>query len=411
MRQLADESEDLLSPEAVADPHAYFGQLRSRDAIHWNPLWNGWIVTRHKDVTSILLDHERFSSDRMGYLDSHASDEKKESLKALYSIISLGLPFIDPPDHTRLRLLHQRASFTPGQLASWRPRVQAIVDDLLDSLEPEQPVDFIEALSFPLPMLVTGEIIGFPAEDRDQVRHWTQEVALSTFVARMDAGEKRARAEAAAKDFMEYTLSLIRARRAEPRDDLLTAFVNAEHEGDLLSEEEIVSNIILLMIAGHETTSNLLANGLLAFIRNPAQIDLVRRDGLMIGAAVEECLRFDPPVKATTRWAKIDVEMDGRTMKAEQKILLALASANRDPEQFPDPDRFDITRRLTPQQHTSFVVGIHYCLGAPLARIEAEVTYTSLFERFSSIELASEDLEYKPSAISRSLTALPVVMS
>ncbi len=406
-----NDSEDLLSPEAVADPYSYFGDLRSNDAIHWNDTWNGWIVTRFRDVVAVLLDHGRFSSDRMAYLDLHASDEKKDALKALYSIISLGLPFIDPPDHTRLRLLHQRASFTPGQLTSWRPRVQAIVDDLLGRIETGKAVDFIDALSFPLPVLVTGEILGFPPEDRDKVRHWTQEVALSTFMARMDVSEKRARAEAAAKEFSDYARSLIRARRKEPRDDLLTSFVQASHDGAFLSEDEIVSNTVLLMIAGHETTSNLLANGLLAFIRNPDQIDLVREGPELIGPAVEECLRFDPPVKATTRWAKVDLEMEGRQIKSGQKIFLALAAANRDPEQFPEPERFDVTRGMSPQQHTSFVVGVHYCLGAPLARLEAEITYTSLFKRFRHIDLAPMPLEYKPSAIARSLTALPVVMS
>jgi cytochrome P450 len=408
---LTDNEEDLASPEAVADPYSYYSRLRAEDPIHWNPLWKGWIVTRHRDVTNVLRDPGRFSSDRMAYLDLHASDEKKTALKALYSIISLGLPFVDPPDHTRLRLLHQRASFTPVQLAVWRPRIQAIVNELLDRIVSGNPLDFIEALAFPLPMLVTGEILGFPAEDRDKIRHWTQEVALSTFMARMDVGEKRLRAEAAAKDFADYTRSLISARRDRPKDDLLTAFVKAEHEGDLLSEEEIVSNTVLLMIAGHETTSNLLANGLLAFIRNPDQIEMLRRTPALMDAAVEECLRFDPPVKATTRWARVDLEMDGRKIEAGQKILLALASANRDAGQYLYPDRFDITRGLTPQQHVSFVVGIHYCLGAPLARLEAQIAYASLFKRFHRIDLLSEALEYRPSAIARSLVALPIVMS
>lgn len=412
MIQTREIDEDLLSSEAVADPYTYFGQLRSLDPIHWNPLWRGWIITRHKDVSAVLLDHARFSSDRMAYLETHASQEKKEALGTYLSLLSRWLVFRDPPDHTRLRLLYQRASFTPRQLATWRPKVQAIVDYLLDRIEAGKPVDFVQAFAFPLPVLVISEVLGFPPQDRELVREWTQNVALLFFLAlRLDSQEKRARAERAAKEFGEYARGLIRARKRQPKDDLLTFMVQAEHRGDFLSEDEVVANTVLLMIAGHETTSNLLANGLLAFSRHPDQMEHLRRDPDLIGPAIEECLRYDSPVKATVRWAKEDLEMDGRQTEAGQKFLLALASANRDPEQFPDPDRFDISRGTTPQQHMSFAVGIHYCLGAPLARLEGEIAFTTLCRRFHRFELASEHLEYKPIVIARALTALPVVMA
>jgi cytochrome P450 len=412
MVQALQIDDNLLCPEAIDEPYTYFGRLRERDPVHWNPLWQGWIVTRHADVVAVLLDHHRFSSNRMAYLEAHASAEKREALETYFAMLSRWLVFVDPPDHTRVRLLLQKASFTPRQLASWRPRIQAIVDDLIAQIEPGTPVDFVQSFAFPLPVLVVGEILGFPPEDRSQVRHWTTEVALPFFLALgIDAREKWARAERAAREFGAYARALLRDRKRHPRDDLLTAMVQAESKGDFLNEDEVVAVTVLLMIAGHETTSNLLANGLLAFLRSPAQIDLLRRAPHLIGPAVEECLRYDPPVTATVRWATENLELAGKPVTAGQKLLLVLASANRDPAQFREPDRFDIARDVTPQQHTAFAVGPHYCLGAPLARQEGEIAFTTLFQRFQTFALATERLLYKPLVIARALETLPVLMA
>src|SRR5262245_30911716 len=405
-------NEDLLCPESIDDPYTYFGRLRDLDPIHWNPLWQGWIVTRHQDVVAVLLDHARFSSNRMAYLDAHASAEKRQSLEAYFAMLSRWLVFMDAPDHTRLRRLMQRASFTPRQLMAWRPRIQVLVDDLLAQIEPGKPVDFVQAFAFPLPVLVMSELLGFPAEDREQVRLWTTDVSRPFFMALgMDAREKWARAERAAKEFGAYARTLLRDRKAHPRDDLLSVLVQAEHQGDFLNEDEVVATAVLLMIAGHETTSNLLANGMLAFLRYPEQIDLLRRDPNLIQPAVEECLRYDPPVTATVRWAKEDIALEGKQITAGEKLLLVLAAANRDPVQFPDPDRFDITRGVTPQQHVAFAVGMHYCLGAALARQEGAVAFSTLFQRFRTVQLATDTLVYKPMVIARALEQLPVVLT
>jgi cytochrome P450 len=405
-------NEDLLCSESLDDPYAYFGRLRDLDPMHWNPLWQGWIVTRHQDVVAVLLDHMRFSSNRMAYLDAHASAEKRQSLEAYFAMLSRWLVFIDPPDHTRLRHLMQRASFTPRQLMTWRPRIQALVDDLLAQIEPGKPVDFVQAFAFPLPVLVMSELLGFPAEDREQVRLWTTDVARPFFMALgMDAREKWARAERGAKEFGAYARALLRDRKAHPRDDLLSVLVQAEHQGDFLNEDEAVATAVLLMIAGHETTSNLLANGMLAFLRHPEQIDLLRRDPNLIKPAVEECLRYDPPITATVRWAREDIALEGKQITAGEKLLLVLAAANRDPAQFPDPDRFDITRGVTPQQHVAFAVGMHYCLGAALARQEGAVAFSTLFQRFRTVQLATDTLVYKPMVIARALEQLPVVLT
>jgi cytochrome P450 len=412
MPQASQINEDLLCSEAIDDPYAYFGRLRELDPVHWNPLWQGWIVTRYQDVVAVLHDAARFSSDRMAYLETHASADKRQALTTYLAMLSRWLVFIDPPDHARLRLLLQKASFTPPQLLAWRSRIQAIVDDLLAQIEPGKPVDFIQAFAFPLPVLVVSEILGFPPEDRNQVRHWTTDVALPFFLSlSMDARTMWARAERAAKEFSAYARALLQDRRQHPRDDLLTAMVQAEHKGDFLNEDEVVATTVLLMIAGHETTSNLLANGLLAFLHHPDQIDLLRHDPTLVGSAVEECLRYDPPVTATVRWSKEDVELDGQQIKGGQKLLLVLASANRDPAHFANPDRFDITRHVTPRQHTAFAVGTHYCLGAPLARQEGEVAFTTLFQRFQRFTLAIETPAYKPMVIARALESLPVVMA
>lgn len=411
MSQALQINEDLLCSEAIDDPYAYFGRLRELEPVHWNPLWQGWIVTRYQDVVAVLHDSVRLSSDRMAYLEAHASAEKRQALTTYLTMLSRWLVFMDPPDHARLRFLLQKASFTPPQLLAWRPRIQAIVNDLLAQIEPGKPVDFIQAFAFPLPVLVVSEILGFPSEDRDQVRLWTTDVALPFFLSLgMDARTKWARAEQAAREFTAYARALLRDRKQYPRDDLLTAMVQAEHTGDFLNEDEVIATTVLLMIAGHETTSNLLANGFLAFLRHPEQIDLLRQNPTLIGPAVEECLRYDPPVTATVRWAREELELDGQPIKAGQKLLLVLASANRDPRQFANPDRFDITRRVTPGQHTAFAVGPHYCLGAPLARQEGEVAFTTLFRRFQQFTLATDKPAYKPMVIARALESLPVVM-
>lgn len=412
MAQAHSINEDLLCAEASEDPYAYFGRLREIEPVHWNPRWQGWIITRHRDVVSVLLDATHFSSNRMAYLDAHASLEKRQALEHYFGMLSRWLVFIDPPDHTRLRLLLQKASFTPRQMAAWRPRIQAIVDELLGQIQSGQVVDFTQEFALPLPVLVVSEILGFPPEDRQRVRDWTTDVALPFFLALgMDARQKWMRAEQAAKDFSAYARELIRERKQRPRDDLLSAMVQAEHRGDFLNEDEVVANTVLLMIAGHETTSNLLANGLLAFLRHPEQVNVLRADFTLLGYAIEECLRYDPPVTATVRWAREEVLVADQVIHAGQKVLLVLASANRDPEQFQAPEQFDITRRVTPQQHTAFAVGTHYCLGAPLARLEAEVAFATLFQRFRSLVLATDRLVYKPMVIARALETLPVLFS
>jgi cytochrome P450 len=230
MRQASQINDDLLCSEAIDNPYAYFGRLRECDPVHWNPLWQGWILTRYQDVVAVLHDAVRFSSDRMAYLETHASADKRQALTTYLTMLSRWLVFMDPPDHTHLRLLLQRASFTPRQLLAWRPRIQAIVDELLAQIEPGKPVDFIQAVAFPLPVLVVSEILGFPPEDRNQVRHWTTDVALPFFLSLgMDARTKWARAEQAAKEFSAYARALLQDRQHHPRDDLLTAMVQAEH--------------------------------------------------------------------------------------------------------------------------------------------------------------------------------------
>lgn len=409
MVQALQINEDLLCAEAIDDPYAYFGRLREHDPVHWNPLWQGWIVTTHRDVVAVLHDAEQFSSNRMAYLDAHASAQKRQALAHYFALLSRWLVFLDPPDHTRLRMLLQKASFTPRQMTAWRPRIQAMVNELYARVPSGEVVDYIETVALPLPVLVVSEILGFPYADREQVRRWTLDVALPFFLALgMDARQKWALAEQAAQEFSAYARDLIRERKRRPGDDLLSAMVQAEHRGDFLNEDEVVATTVLLMIAGHETTSNLLANGVLAFLRHPAQQQLLGQDPSLLGPAVEECLRYDPPVTATVRWAKEEVTLAGQTVHPGQKLLLVLAAANRDPAQFAAPDQFDITRRVTPQQHTAFAVGTHYCLGAPLARLEGEITFQTLFQRARTVTLEDEALVYKRMVIARALERLPV---
>lgn len=402
--------DDLLSAEATRDPYAYFGRLRDHDPVHWNERHSSWIVTRHRDVSAGLRDL-RLSSDRLiPYFGARRPEGAAigDWMAAVREILARWMVFKDPPEHTRLRrLVHPH--FTPKAVRGLAPRVRAIADDLLSDMVAAGrrggPVDYIRAFAFPFPAIVIAEVLGVPPADRDLFKSWSDELHPLVFGALRSPG----RHERAARALLELSgyFRRLMADRRRPGGDLLSALL-AEHgaSGDQVSADEIVAMCVMLLFAGHETTTNLLANGLLALLRHPGELSLLRDRPSLVPAAVEESLRYDGPVKLSVRWVRDDLELGGRQVAAGGRVLLVQASANRDPAVFASPADFIVTRRANP--HVAFGLGAHFCLGASLARLEAEAALRAVLERLPGVRLADADLEWEPTIMVRGLRALPV---
>lgn len=396
-------SDDLMSASVLSDPHSYYHRLRAADPVHWNDLWGGWILTRYVDVVDVLRDAERFSSDRMSYLARELSPTEQEKYRPIFDVLSQWMVFRDPPDHTRLRLL-LNSRFTPRVVERYRERVRAIVADLLKPIEAKRQVDIVREFAYLVPLTVILELLGAPELDRDLIKHWSEQLGVFFFL-RADEPRRRAIACEGVTSLVEYLKPLIADRTARPRADLTSELVLARKEGRI-SEQEVLATCVLLVFGGHETTMNLIANGTLAFCRFPEEWMRLKAQPQLIGPAVEELLRYDSSVKATVRWAKVDAQIAGRSIRAGDKILLCLSAANRDPSQFPEPDRLNITR--DPNPHVAFAHGIHVCLGAPLARLEGQEAFAGLTRRLPPPQLLEPMLEYHPTVVSRALRSLHV---
>ena len=314
--------------------------------------------------------------------------------------------FRDPPDHTRLRALVSRA-FTPRVVEAMRPHIQEIVDGLLDRVQGARGMDVIEDLAYPLPVTVICEMLGVPTADQDVFKQWSADIARSLDAAILPAGsDVITRGQEAGDALREYFRSLIAVRRKQPRPDLLSALIAAEEQGDKLSEPELLATCSLLLIAGHETTVNLIGNGLFALLRHPAELQALTDDPALIQTGVEELLRFDGPVQRTGRMTMADVEIGGRQIPKGSIVAAVIGAANRDPAHFPDPDRLDVSRQEN--RHIAFGFGIHFCLGAPLARIEGQVAIGTLLRRWRALKLVSDTPEWRESSVLRGLKTLPV---
>jgi cytochrome P450 len=381
-------------PAVMADPHPYYRTMREQDPVHWNEALRAWFLTRHADVAE-LLRNDRLSADRRRSerFTPPPSGRERPGRSMLVS---------DPPDHSRLRNLVSKA-FTPRMIELLRPRVEAIVADRLDRIAGRSEVDLIAEVAYPLPVIVIAEMLGVPAGDRVRFQEWSA-MAARGLDPILDARTQDQVLDA--RDALDaYLLGIIAERRAEPRDDLITALIAAEERGDALTEGELVVMCALLLIAGHETTVNLIGNGVLALLQDPGALDRLRREPELAGTAVEELLRHGSPVQWTGRVALADVELGGRRIAANQSVVGILAAANRDPAVFADPDRLDLGRH--PNPHLSFGRGIHFCLGGPLARMEAQILLPALLERFPELRLAGEP-EPRPTLNLRGLARLPV---
>lgn len=394
--------EHLFGPDMRADPYPVYRRLRATDPVHWDDRLGVWIVTRYRDVNAALHD-PRLSADRVTYI-RHALH--REELRPFLDFIGKRMVFCDPPQHTRLRALLNKA-FTPHAVEALRPRVQQLVDGFIDRALPRGGMDVIGDLAFPLPATVISLLLGVPPEDIGQLKRWSDEFVIffGNAPGAITAEQYRRCAEAA--DAMtEYFRAAVERVRRHPEGTLLGAMERAEDEGDRLSESELFANANLLLVAGHETTTNLIGNGLLALLQHPEQLLRLRENPGLLPLAVEEFLRYGSPVQFTNRVAREDLDLGGRRIAKGQMLLAVLAAANRDPEQFPDPDRLDLGR--TPNHHLALGQGIHACLGAPLARLEAQVAFGTLLRRLPGLKLAGGDLEYRENFNFRGLKALPV---
>jgi cytochrome P450 len=397
---------DLFSRRFKADPFPTFDALRREAPIYPHAAPDGstiWYITRYDDVAAVLKDDRHFCKDV-----SNARDAG-ERRKGPRDLINDNMLFSDPPDHSRLRALVSQA-FTPRRMTAMEGRIGETAAALLDQVAPAGAMDLIGAYALPLPVVVISDLLGIPAADRDDVAAWSQAI-ISPGSRGLNYSARKQQVRA----FVGYLRALFAERQAEPRDDLISALVRAEEAGDRLSEAELFSMVALLLVTGHETTVNLIGNGALALLRHPEQRARLVAEPALWPAAVEELLRYDGPVEtSTSRWVREDVEMLDRAsgqlhhLRRGDQVRVCLAAANRDPEQFCRPARLDLDRGDS--RHLAFGLGSHYCLGAPLARLEGAIALRALFDRFPDLHLATsiDDLAWRSGVLFRGLRELPV---
>lgn len=396
---------DFFDPAFKANPYPTYALLRSSAPIHRITLPDGrgvWLVTRYEDVLAIFKD-ERFVKDWRKVLTP-------EQLAQIPPTPQVMEPFTknmldaDPPDHERLRALVSKA-FTPRLIERMRPRIQAIADSLLDAVEDKGEMDLIDDYAFPLPITVIAELLGVPAEDRNNFREWSDAAVSGNATAEYLEEVLLPHMQA----FSDYLRRMFEEKRENPKNDLISALVRAEEAGEKLSEDELLGMVFLLLVAGHETTVNLIGNGVLALLEHPDQLEKLKNDHSLIKSTVEELLRYDGPVETSTeRFAREDVAIGGTVIPRGEMVLVVIAAADRDPERFPDPDELDITR--PDNRHLAFGKGIHHCLGAPLARMEGQIAIATLLRRMPKLRFkdSPQSLSWRAGMVLRGLQGLPV---
>ena len=393
---------DPHDPAFQADPYPAYAALRAGAPVALLEVrgFRFYWLSRYDDVAAALRD-PRLSAKK--FPDDMLAAGVPDSFRRLGELLTHMMLLKDPPDHTRLRGLVNTA-FTPRVIEGLRARAEAIVGELLDAVQPSGRMDVIRDLATPLPVIVIAELLGIAAVDRERFKHWSDDIAVVLDGSVRTAGLPAAAASCA--ELSEYLRGEVAARRRAPREDLLSRLIAARDHADALSEDELIATCVLILLAGHETTTNLIGNGVLALGRHPAELARLRRDPQLVRGAVEEMLRFDSPVQMTSREAKEPVLLGGVRLEPGIEVNLSLGAANRDPAQFEDPERFDVTR--APNRHLAFGLGAHFCLGAPLARLEAQAAFEAIVRRIPVWKLESEAIRRRPGLVLRGLASLPI---
>lgn len=404
-KQSAAASVNFFDPAYASNPHAVLSMLREEGPVHRITVENDyplWLITRYEDAIALLKDP------RITKMKSKVQAPDQEPALLIDKIAALNtigehMLTTDPPIHTRLRSLVSKA-FTPRLIEQLRPRVEEVTNELLDKVQHAGKMEFVNDFAYPLPLTIIGEVLGVNVEDREQLRIWSN-LLFEGYTTEENFHE----VSAAADGFIEYLRRTFEERRATPGDDLISKLLEVEEAGDKLSEKELYSMVFLLLVAGHETTVNLIGNGLLMLIQHPEQMARLKREPELIHSAIEEMLRYDGPTATSTiRFALEDIEIGGVTIPRGEEVLIITSSANRDERKFEDADKFDITRK--DNRHLGFGHGIHFCIGAPLARLECEVALTTILRRLPNIRLdiPENELPWRLSILTRGLMSMPV---
>ena len=390
-----------MDPEVLADPYPLYRRLRTERPVHWDPYLHSWVVTRYDDVVRVL---HRFSANRTPTPEQLTTKGLSE-LNPIARMMVRQMLFMDAPDHTRLRGL-AAVAFTPARVERLRAHVEEIANRLLDAVVDSGRMDVIADFAAPLPAIVTAEMFGVPTADHVRLKSWSADFAEMLGNFQHNPG-RIARVLASVESLGDYFRGAMRDQRERPRDGLIAAMMAAESNGERLDEEEIVANLVVTMVGGQETTTNLIGNGVLTLLRHPEHLRRLREDDALIPSAVEELLRFESPSQHTARLAPDDVELGGQALKKGQAVIAVMAAGNRDPERFPDPDRLDLERK--DNRHLAFGWAAHFCFGAPLARLEGQIAFRAILRRLDDLALdPAHRLVWRHNLGLRGLEALPV---
>jgi len=391
----------LLDPEVLANPYPLYHRLRDEDPVHWDPFLHAWVVTRYADVIHVL---HHFSANRTP-TPEQLSAMGLSALNPIAQVMVRQMLFLDPPNHTRLRALAS-AAFTVRRVERLRSHIQEIMDGLLDAVISKGSMDLIADFASPAPAIVTAELLGVPVADHEQLKDWSADFAemLGNFQHNPDRFPKILRS---VEEMSSYFRSAMQEQRLHPQDGLVSAMMAADVDGAKLTDEEIIANLIVTMVGGQETTTNLIGNGILTLLRNPEAMKRLRDDSSLVPSALEELLRYESPSQHTARLAPDDVELGGKQIRKRQAVIAVMGAANRDPERFPDPDRLDIER--PDNRHVAFGWAAHFCFGAHLARLEGQIAVSTLLQRLPDLELDTNvPPVWRHNLGLRGLTALPV---
>jgi len=398
---------DLFSPEFFANPYQVYARLRAEAPVYWSEQLQGWLITRYADVRAALSD-PRLTSVSLGDIAVEIPAEIQPKAQTISDYLSLWLIAQNPPKHTRLRrLLNQ--GFKPRLIENLAPRIQTITDELLDAVQHYGRMEMMTEFFYPLPVMVIGEILGFPAHDRALLKAWSEDIFTFFHTGIMGDPEAITAMYRTVAEMREHLRGIIAEHRRTPQDDVIGNLIATEEAGDMLEEEELLSNCIFLLFGGHETTMNLLGNGTLTLLQHPEQLAQLRANPDLLPGAIEEFLRYESSIRLVFRMAKEDLELHGQPIRAGQRVFPVISAANRDPEQFADPDRLDLRR--TPNPHLSFGHGKHFCLGASLARLEVRIAFATLLRRCLDLTLATDTQTLRAGLIMHGPETLPVTFA